>query len=403
MLFKYKIKTQSGEILEGKIEAPDENTAVDILQGKGYLILSLQRLEGDIFSIDLNKYFQKPNNKDIVVFTRQLSTLIDADMPIAEGLRTLARQVEKPTLRKVISEISEAVEGGSSLSGALAAYPKLFSSFYVKLVQSGEVSGKLHEVLLYLADHLERSQEINSKIRGALAYPAFVVFALLVVTTIMVVFVLPQLLAIFKDVGVQSLPITTRMLIWVTTFVNNYIYYLVVFIFGSIFLSWRYIKTPEGKAVLDTIKINMPALGTVGKNLYLARISESLSTLIKSGIPILDAIHITSDLVGNVNYQKILLDAEESVRGGGSMSDVFSRYKEIPPLTSSMVAIGEKTGKMDFMLEHIAKFYKSESDNTIDNIATLIEPILVLVLGVAVAILVSSILLPIYNLVGVSG
>ncbi len=403
MLFKYKIKTQSGEILEGKIEAPDENTAVDILQGKGYLILSLQRLEGDIFSIDLNKYFQKPNNKDIVVFTRQLSTLIDADMPIAEGLRTLARQVEKPTLRKVISEISEAVEGGSSLSGALAAYPKLFSSFYVKLVQSGEVSGKLHEVLLYLADHLERSQEINSKIRGALAYPAFVVFALLVVTTIMVVFVLPQLLAIFKDVGVQSLPITTRMLIWVTTFVNNYIYYLVVFIFGSIFLSWRYIKTPEGKAVLDTIKINMPALGTVVKNLYLARISESLSTLIKSGIPILDAIHITSDLVGNVNYQKILLDAEESVRGGGSMSDVFSRYKEIPPLTSSMVAIGEKTGKMDFMLEHIAKFYKSESDNTIDNIATLIEPILVLVLGVAVAILVSSILLPIYNLVGVSG
>ena len=402
MNFSYKVKTQNGEIIEGKIEARDESVAVDTLQNKGYLILSIEQLEGDIFSIDLNKYFQKPSNKDIVIFTRQLSTLIDADMPLAEGLRTLARQFEKPTLRKIISEISDDVEGGSALSSALSVHPQYFSSFYIKLVQSGEVSGKLHEALLYLANHLERSQEINSKIKGALAYPAFVVFALIVVTGIMVVYVLPQLLAIFKDVGANDLPLTTRMLIWVTTFVNNYLYYLFTLIFGSLFLGWRYIKTSEGRVVFDNFKINMPGLGTVVRNLYLARISESLSTLIKSGIPILDAIHITSDLVGNANYQKILLDAEDSVRGGGNISDVLSRYKEIPPLMSSMIAIGEKTGKLDFMLEHISKFYKSESDTTIDNIATLIEPILVLILGVAVAVLVSAILLPIYNLVNVT-
>lgn len=402
MQFSYKIKTQSGEILEGKVEALDETTAVDTLQGKGYLVLSIKQLEGDIFSIDLNKYFQKPTNKDIVIFTRQLSTLIDADMPLAEGLRTLARQFEKPTLKKIISEISDAVEGGSALSGALAAHPKLFSSFYIKLVQSGEVSGKLHEALLYLADHLERSQEINSKIVGALAYPAFVVFALVVVGGIMVIYVLPQLLGIFKDVGLNSLPLTTRMLIWVTNFVGSYLYYLIALVFGSLFLGWRYIKTPEGTAVFDNIKINMPVLGTVVKNLYLARIAESLATLIKSGIPILDTLHITSDLVGNVNYQKVLLDAEETVRGGGSISEAFGRYKEIPPLLTSMISIGEKTGKLDFMLGHISKFYKSESDSTIDSIATLIEPILVLVLGVAVAILVSAILLPIYNLVNVT-
>src|SRR3989344_3945205 len=402
MNFSYKVKTQTGEIIEGRVGAYDENTAVNTLQSKGYLILSIEQLEGNIFSVDLNKYLQKPTNKDIVIFTRQLSTLIDADMPIAEGLRTLARQFEKPTFKKIVSEISDAVEGGSALSSALAVHPKLFSSFYVKLVQSGEVSGKLHETLLYLADHLERSQEINSKIRGALAYPAFVVFALIVVTGIMVIYVLPQLITIFEDVGVSDLPITTRILIWVTNFVNNYIYYLFTLLFGSLLMGWRYIKTPNGKAVFDNIKISMPALGTVVRNLYLARISESLSTLIKSGIPILDVIHITSDLVGNVNFQKILLDAEESVRGGGNISDVFLRYKEIPPLMSSMVAIGEKTGKLDFMLGHISKFYKSESDNTIDNIATLIEPILVLVLGVAVAVLVSAILLPIYNLVNVT-
>lgn len=402
MRFKYKIKTQGGEIFEGNVEAPSENAAIDILQSKGYIILSFQPLEANIFSVDLNKYLSRPNNKDIVIFTRQLSTLIDADMPLVEGLRTLARQVEKPTLREVIGQISDSVEGGSSLSAAISAHPRLFSSFYIKLIQSGEVSGKLHESLLYLAEHMERSQEINSKIKGALAYPGFVVFALVVVSTIMVVYVLPQLLSIFKDVGAQNLPITTRALIFITELINKYLWALIVVFLGAIALLWHFAKTQKGRVAIDNLKIRLPALGMVVRNLYLARISESLSTLIKSGIPILDALHITSDLVGNINYQKIILDAEDNVRGGGSISAIFGKYKEIPPLTTSMIAIGEKTGKLDFMLEHISKFYKSESDNAIQNISQLIEPILVMILGVAVAILVSAILLPIYNLVGIT-
>ncbi|MBI2068725.1 MAG: type II secretion system F family protein [Candidatus Yanofskybacteria bacterium] len=402
MNFKYKVKTQTGEILEGSVEAPDENVAVTTLQSKGYTILSLEATDKGILSSDISKYFSKISNKDVVLFTRQLSTLIDADMPLAEGLRTLAKQVEKPQFRKVLTDVSEAVESGQSLSASLAVHPELFGSFYIKLVQSGEVSGKLHESLLYLADYLERSQSINSKIRGALAYPAFVVFALLVVTSIMVVYVLPQLLSVFKDIGDVQLPITTRMLIWVTAFVNKYLIILVPFLLALIVGFWRYIGTSSGRAWLDNLKITMPSLGVVVRSLYLARISESLSTLIKSGIPILDALHITSELVGNINYQKILLDAEENVRGGGTISESFSKYAEIPPLTTSMVAIGEKTGKLDFMLTHISKYYKSESENAIGSISQLIEPILVLLLGVAVAILVSAILLPIYNLVGVS-
>lgn len=402
MDFKYKIKTQTGEILEGPVEAPDEDTAVKTLQLKGYTILSLDPVATGFLSSDISKYFSKPSNKDVVLFTRQLSTLIDADMPLAEGLRTLAKQVEKPTFRKVITEISEAVESGQSLSAALAATPQFFGSFYIKLVQSGEVSGKLQESLLYLADYLEKSQSINSKIRGALAYPAFVVFALIVVAGIMIVYVLPQLLSIFKDLGDVQLPITTRMLIWVTNFVNQYLYFLAIFIIGSIVIFWRYLKTPSGKSWFDNVKIHIPSLGIVVRNLYLARISESLSTLIKSGIPILEALHITSELVGNMNYQRILLDAEESVRGGGTISEAFSKYGEMPPLMTSMMSIGEKTGKLDFMLTHISKYYKSESETAIANISQLIEPILVLILGVAVAALVSAILLPIYNLVGVS-
>ncbi len=402
MNFKYKIKTQTGEILEGAVEAPNENVAVITLQSKGYTILSLNATDKGILSVDISKYFSKASNKDVVLFTRQLSTLIDADMPLAEGLRTLAKQVEKPSLRKIFTDVSESVESGQSLSASLAAHPDLFGSFYIKLVQSGEVSGKLQESLLYLADYLEKSQSLNSKIKAALAYPAFVVFALLVVTSIMVVYVLPQLLSIFKDIGDVQLPLTTRILIWVTTFVNKYLIFLATLLIALIVGLWRYIGTPSGKAWLDNLKITMPSLGVVVRSLYLARISESLSTLIKSGIPILDALHITSELVGNINYQKILLDAEENVRGGGTISEAFSKYTEIPPLTTSMVAIGEKTGKMDFMLVHISKYYKSESENAIGSISQLIEPILVLLLGVAVAILVSAILLPIYNLVGVS-
>ena len=402
MDFNYKVKTRTGEIMEGTVDAPDEDVAISILHGKGYVVLSLTPLKKDIFRSDINQVLSRPNVKDVVIFTRQLSTLVDADMPISEGLRTLARQVEKSAFRKIISEVSEAVEAGSSLSNALASHPKLFSSFYIKLVQSGEVSGKLHESLLYLAEYLERSRGINSKIQGALAYPAFVVFALIIVTLIMVVYVLPQLLSIFEEAGVENLPFTTRVLIWVTDFINTYLYYLILGLLTLIYMGWTYIKTPAGKEQLDNIKIKFPSLGIVIRNLYLARISESLSTLIKAGIPILDAIKITSDLVGNENYRKIMLAAEENVRGGGTMSEILVKYKEVPPLFSSMVAIGEKTGKLDFMLEHISKFYKSESDTTIDNISQLIEPILVLILGFGVAVLVSSILLPIYNLVGIA-
>lgn len=402
MEFIYQAKTQGGEMLEGTIEAPAEQIAVDLLHSRGYTVLSLKSVAKGVFSTDLGQAFSRPSAKDIVIFTRQLATLIDADMPLAEGLRTLAKQVEKPTFQKIISDVSDAVEGGSSLSAALAEYPKLFSPFYIKLVRSGELSGKLHESLSYLADYLERSQGINSKIRGALAYPAFVVFAMIIVTIIMVVFVLPQLLVIFKESGIKDLPVTTKMLIAFTNFFNAHLFLIFGTLVAAIAGFWRYIRTPKGKIWLDDTKIRVPIFGRVLKNLYLARLAESLATLIKAGISILDAIKITSELVDNATYQGILLDAEESVRGGGSISDIFAKYREIPALLTSMIAIGERTGKIDFMLGHVSKFYRTESENDIQNISQLIEPVLVLVLGLGVAILVSAVLLPIYSLVGAS-
>lgn len=398
--FSYQAKTRTGEVVQGIIDAPTENIAVDILHSKGYVILSLNSLAKSFFAYDINQILSRPNNKDLVVFTRQLSTLIDADMPLSEGLRTLAKQVEKSSFRKIISDVAEAVESGSLLSIALAQYPNLFSNFYIKLVQSGEVSGKLHESLLYLAEYVERSQAINSKIKGALAYPAFIVLALGGVTIIMVTFVLPQLLVILKEAGATDLPITTRMLIWVTDFVNQYLILISMLGAGTIFFFGYYLRTPEGLVWLDNLKIKIPSLGGVVRNLYLARMAESLATLMKSGIPILDSLKITADIVGNTVYRDIILEAEENVKSGGNISGALVRHKEIPPLFSSMVAIGERTGKMDFILDHISKFYKSESENSIQNISQIIEPALILLLGTAVAILVSSILLPIYNIVG---
>ena len=397
--FNYQATTREGYVVKGIVDAPNENTAVDILHNKGYVILSLEQVAA-AFEYDIGEYFSKPNNSDLATFTRQLSTLIDADMPLSEGLRTLARQVEKTSFRKIITEISEAVEGGSLLSVALAAYPKLFSNFYVKLVESGEISGKLHEALNYLAEYIERAQEINSKLRGALAYPSFIVFALVVVSAIMAIWVLPELLKIFKETGVTDLPITTRTLIWITDFINNNFLFMSLAFICMVFLGTYFIRTPQGVVWLDNIKIKIPGLGKIIRNLYLARMAESLSTLMKAGIPILDSLRITSELVGNIVYKSIIKDAEESVKGGSTISAALTKYSEIPPLFSSMIAIGERTGKMDFILEHIAKFYKSESENSINSISQILEPALILILGVAVAGLVSSILLPIYSVVG---
>lgn len=403
MQFTYQVKATDGKVTTGLIEAPDENAAVVELHGRGFVVLSLGAVETSLFGGDIMRYFNRPKTKDVVLFTRQLSTLIEADVPLAEGIRTLANQTDNPAFGKIISDISDKLEGGSSLSAAFAEHPKLFTQFYVKLVRAGEISGRLQQSLLYLADYLERNQSITSKVRNALAYPVFVIFAMVVVAIIMVVYVLPQLLVIFKEAGDIQLPITTRMLIAVTDFANNYILLILGFIVVVVVGSLQYVRTTDGRAWWDRAKLRIPAFGVILKSLYLSRIAENMATLIKSDIAILDALRVTADIVDNVVYRDILLHAEEEVRGGGSISDVFRQYKQmIPSLMTSMIAIGERTGKMDFMLGHVSKFYRTESENRIDGISSLIEPVLVVVLGLGVAILVSSILLPLYSMTGVS-
>jgi type IV pilus assembly protein PilC len=404
MNFSYQVKTQAGNVMSGSIEALDENSAVAELQKRGFVVVSLTPIQqGGILSADIFQFFSRPKTKDVVVFTRQLATLIEADVPLAEGIHTMAGQTDNRAFAKVIAEVSDALEGGTSLSAAFAEHPRMFSSFYVKLVHAGELSGRLKQTLAYLADYLERSQTVTNKVRNALAYPIFVVFAMVVVALIMMVYVLPQLLVIFKESGVTDLPLTTRLLITLTNFTNQYILLVLGVMVVAVVGAWQWMRTPDGHLWWDRTKLRIPAFGTILRSIYLARISENLATLIKSDIAILDALRVTADIVDNAVYRDILLHAEEEVRGGGSVSDVFRQYRNvIPSLMTSMIAIGERTGKLDYMLGHVSTFYRTESEGRVDSIATLIEPVLVVVLGLAVAILVSSILLPLYSMVGVS-
>jgi type IV pilus assembly protein PilC len=398
--FIYKAQTPEGKIVEGKIDAGSESQAISTLHGRGLVVISVESGAVGMAKRDISQYFQRISNKDIAIFTRQLATLVGAEVPLLESLKTMAKQTPKPHFAEIVGDVAREVEGGASLSQGLAQHSDVFSDFYVRLVQSGELTGKLSDTLNQLASFLEKSNSLISKIKSALSYPIFLLVALIIVMFVMMTTVMPQLLAILEESGIEDLPLSTDIIVAITGFVNAYILFIIVGLVIAIVGLVRWIGTPGGREWWDAIKVDVPRVGLIARAFYMARLSESLSTLVKVNIPILDALKATSELVGNVVYKEILLEAVENVRGGGSVSEVFSKYEEIPPLVPSMLAIGEKSGKTDFMLDNLAKFYEEEADNAIASLTQIIEPALILILGVAVGVLVSAILLPIFSLVG---
>jgi len=398
--FIYKAQTKEGKIVEGKIDAGSENQAITTLHSRDLVVISVEPEARGLATRDLGRFFQRISNKDVTIFTRQLATLVGAQVPLLESLKTMARQTPKAHFAEIVSDVAREVEGGASLSQALGQHPDVFSDFYIRLVQSGELTGKLSDTLNQLAAFLEKSNSLVSKIKSALSYPIFLLVALIVVMFVMMTTVMPQLLNILEESGVEDLPITTKIIVAITSFVNSYIIFILVGLIILIVGVVKWIQTPKGREWWDAFKVNVPQFGSISRAFYMSRLAESLSTLVKVNIPILDSLKATSDLVGNVIYKDILLEAAENVRGGGSVSEVFAKYEEIPPLVPSMLAIGEKSGKTDFMLDNLSKFYNEEADNAIASLTQIIEPALILILGVAVGVLVSAILLPIFSLVG---
>ncbi|MFY9461765.1 MAG: type II secretion system F family protein [Candidatus Sungiibacteriota bacterium] len=398
MKFVYQARTPEGETRAGTIEARSLESAVEILQRNNLIIVDVRPAEGavSIFARRI-KFFERVPQRDVVIFSRQLSTLFQAKVPLIQALRTLATETENVTFRDAIGGILEDVSGGASLSQAFGRFPQIFGEFYINLVRAGEESGKLEDVFTYLADYLERSYALTSKARNSLIYPAFIFFAFIGVIIVMLVVVIPRLTSIFKDLG-QQLPFYTRAIIAISTFLQQWGFVLLILLTAGAIVLWRFFLTERGRDLWDELKLRAPLIGGLLKKLALARMTDNLATLIVAGIPIIRALQITADVVGNRVFSKIILDAAESVKSGNTISYSFEKYPDVPPLVTQMIKIGEESGKLDFILKSAAGFYQRDVDNLLDNFVSLIEPALIIMLGLGVGVLVAAVLVPLYNL-----
>lgn len=398
MKFNYQARTKTGEIQTGTVEANSRETAIETLQRHDLLVVFLQEISGIPFYARSLKFFQKVKSKELTMFYRQLAILFEADVSPLESLKILGDQTTNPFFRDLIFQVEKDIKGGEPLSQAMAKHKKVFSSFYINVIKAGEATGKLHDVLKYLADHAERDYNLTHKVKGAFIYPIAILCLFLVVGTLMMIYVVPSLSSMLIEIG-GELPITTKILIGMSNFLKKWILLVVLGVIGLIILIIRFKKTEQGVLFFDKLKLKIPIFKDLSKKIYLARFAENFQTLLKGGIPILQALDITAKVIGNKVYEKIVLDARERVRVGETISSSFSAHpKEITPMVSQMIGVGEKTAQLDNILEKVANFYGQEVDRMVANMTQLIEPIMILVLGVGVGFLVSSILMPIYNI-----
>ncbi len=329
MTFKYRISTQIGEEKEGKIEAQSKDVAITALQRRGFIVLSIREEdEGNSINSFLSR-FDKIPFKDVVIMSRQIATLFSAQVSAGKAFSLLATTTDNKLLKKVLDTIVSDIQAGTSISGALMKHPKVFSNFYVNMVRAGEESGKLSETFVYLADYLERQHKLNSKIKSALVYPSFIIFIFLVVMVLMFTMIIPQLRTMIEGSG-APIPAFTKAVFFVSKMLVQYGLFVPVFlVIGGVMLYLR-LKTPGGKEALDRLKINAPVFGKMFRKVYLARISDNIDTMLTSGVPIVKAIEITSTVVGNTIYEKIINETGEAIKGGAQLSDAFAQFEPIP-------------------------------------------------------------------------
>ena len=395
MTFKYLAVTAAGEKKEGTVDAQTKDLAVVALQRRGFIVTSIHSAE-EHKGLQMSVFEHVPM-KDVVIISRQISTLFEAQVSALKAFSLLGTNVENPMLRRTLNTVVDDLQAGFSISGALAKHPKVFSGFYVNMVKAGEESGKLNQTFSYLADYLDRQYELNSKTKNALIYPAFVIMVFFTVMALMMTLVIPKLSAIILESG-QSVPVYTQVVISLSDFFVHYgifaLILIVVFVGYIVYLS----RTETGKTYLDNLKIRIPLVGPLFRKVYLSRIADNLDTMLSSGISIIRAIEITGEVVGSKVYTNIMKETGEAVKGGSSLSDALNKYDQIPQIMVQMIKVGEETGALSSILKTLAMFYKREVDAAVDTLVGLIEPAMIVVLGVAVGVLLSSVLLPIYNI-----
>src|SRR3989344_3207369 len=398
MLFKYKAIDAGGSNKEGEIDAPNRDMAISGLQRRGLVIISIKD-EGERKSIFEISFFEKVSNKDVVILSRQIATLFDAQVSALKCFTMLATNSDNRLLSKKLTTVADDLQAGISISGALAKHPDVFSDFYVNMVKVGEETGKLNETFLHLADYLDRQYSLTSKTRNALIYPVFVVVTFAVVMTLMFVVVIPKLSAVILDSG-QEVPFYTKIVIFISNIFVHYGFFILIFLILLGIWTWRMSSTERGKQYLDSLKLSIPAIGNLYKKLYLSRITDNLNTMLISGVPIVRSIDITSEVVGSRVYRAILAEAADGVKSGLTLSVALAKHIELPSILVQMVQVGEETGSLGTILKTLTDFYKREVDDAVDTLVGLIEPGMIVVFGLGVGVLLTSIFVPIYNLAG---
>jgi len=398
-LFKYIAKDKDGKTITGSMDAANSITLVETLRQKEYLIISLEETKDKVKTSPFGGG-GKIKLDDLVVFSRQLATMVDAGIPLVGALDALQDQMESKGFKSVVKRVRDNVEGGLSLSEALSKQPNVFSAFFINMVRAGESSGNLDEILDRVAIYMEKTIALIRKVKSSLIYPAVVVIMAIVITTFLIVKVVPTFESIFATIGV-SLPLPTLILISISHIVRRWLLLVIIALFISIFLLSRAIKTDRGRLIFDKLLLKIPAIGPLLRKVAIARFARTLSTLQKSGVSILTALEIVGKTSGNKVIEEAVLHTKMSIKEGESIAQPLSASKVFPPMVTRMISVGEQTGKLEEMLGKVADFYESEVDAAVSGLTSLIEPLIIAFLGIVVGGIVVSMFLPIVKLIQV--
>ena len=402
MLYKYKAIDPDGTRLTGKIDGANENDAIGILQDRGLIVVSLEKYEEKGFFGSPATGFRIPffgpsvKAKDLVVFSRQIATLFTSGVSALRSFRLVATETENPALKKILNSIADEVQSGFSISAAISKYDNIFSPLYSNMIKAGEESGKLNQSFEYLADYIDRNFELTQKIKKASVYPLFVIIVFIVVMMIMVIFVIPQLASLLSSEG-QQLPLITKIVFNIGLFLKEYGIYLLLILAGVFYYLYHLSRTSSGKESLDYFKLQIPLFKILFKRIFLARLADNLHTMLSAGVPLVRSLEITSEVVDNIIFKDLLARVTIKVRSGKALSQAFYEEEEIPNLVVQMARIGEETGRLGFILNSLASYYKREVETSIDTVLALVQPALIVFLAGGVGLLLASILLPMYS------
>lgn len=399
MIFHYTAISQDGTKVETDINGTTIDSAISLLQKKGLTIVDIkEKTEDSGFSLSNFHFFKsKIHQKDVVIFSRQIATLFEAGVSALKAFRLLAAENENLALQEQLLGVADDIEGGVSLSDALSKRPLLFSTFYVSMVKAGEESGKLNEAFLYLADYMDRDYELRQKIKKALTYPSFVIGTFIVIMIAMFTFVIPKMSAMFIEQGTE-LPVVTKIVLAISNLFVKYwmIAFPIMIIGGWLFYRWSH--TPNGRARIDETLIKIPVIKTLIQRIFLQRLADNMNTMLSSGVPIVRSIDITAEVVDNTVYKELLARVSQKVQTGTAFSKSLYEEPLVPNILVQMVHIGEETGELGYILKNLATFYRRELDTSIDSVIGLIEPAMIVGLGLGVGVLVAAVLLPMYSL-----